>query len=172
MFRDPVRDAKIFKVLSHHFTKDYKYSMWIDGNFVLKKPAKTFVKECLKDNNMAVFQHNIRNCIYHEGKYDVLARQDQTQKIEKQLARYRSEGHPVNWGLFACGVIIRKRCKTIEKFNNAWWSEICIGSSRDQTSFAYLIRKLKVKIGFLNRGSWEYFDGREFGYYPHKRGRW
>jgi len=133
----------------------------------LKVPVRKLIEECLKNNDIAVFKHNKRNCIYLEGKYDVLVRKDNEERIEKQLARYRIDGHPPNCGLFACGVLLRKNCKAIEELNNAWWSEITIGSERDQTSFAYLIRKLKTKIGYLNSGEHEYYNSNEFEYIDH-----
>src|ERR1700722_13892456 len=32
-FRDPNRNAKIHKVLSHKYLGQFDYSLWIDGNF-------------------------------------------------------------------------------------------------------------------------------------------
>lgn len=170
IFKSPTRSAKIFKILSHQYTPDYEYSMWMDGNFVLRVPVKTLIDEYLKDNNMAVFRHNKRDCIYQEGKYDVLVRRDREEIVEEQLAKYMRDGHPPNSGLYACGVLIRRNCKAVEEFNNAWWSEICSGSERDQTSFAYLVRKLKMKLGYLNSGEYEYYNSEEFQYLPHVKG--
>ena len=38
----------------------------------------------------------------------------------------------------------------MERFNNAWWSEICRWSSRDQLSFPYVLSKFpKLKINVI-----------------------
>lgn len=33
---DPVRNAKVFKILPHWFFHDYEYSLWIDGSVIIK----------------------------------------------------------------------------------------------------------------------------------------
>jgi len=138
-FKSPVLNAKIYKVLSHLFIPT-RYSIWVDGNVFLKRPAKEFIG-LLEGAEIAVFRHPAKNCLYEEAK-DCMARGiGNLETIEKQIERYREEGFPERAGLGACYLIIRKHTKRIERLNEKWWAEICKGSVRDQISFPYVFYK-------------------------------
>jgi len=168
-FYDPTRDAKVFKVLSHLYLNDYKYSVWIDASVSIKVPAYELVKKYLIDtgSDIAVYKHNQRDCIYEEAKYDLLLRKDRRHIIEPQVARYKAEGHPEHWGLFACTIIFRRNCEVVKKFNEEWWAEICVGSERDQEAFAYLVRKHNMKITIAETTQGKHWNTNEFDNIPH-----
>ena len=42
---DPCRSAKAFKILPHKFLPEYDYSVWIDGNFIVKKHPKDLIEK-------------------------------------------------------------------------------------------------------------------------------
>jgi hypothetical protein len=149
-FKDPVRCAKIFKILPHLFLSEYKYSIWIDCNFLVKKNIQEFVYFALKKNNMAIFDHkktkgDARDCIYDEleaikklGKKTGIFK-DNIEVMEKQINRYKNEGYPANNGLIKGGILIRKHNESdVINAMNLWWKEIKFGSRRDQLSFNYV----------------------------------
>lgn len=159
-FKDPVMNAKVYKILSHKFFKT-KYSVWLDGNISLKVNPEKLI-ELLGDNDIALFKHPYRNCIYQEHPHakNRLAPQYQC-LIDQQVEDYRKEGFPPEFGLAECGMIIRKNNGMVEEFNERWWAEVTKYSSRDQMSFPYVWWKMKdvIKIGFIegNVRSHKYF---------------
>lgn len=144
-FKQPVMNAKIYKVLPHKFFKT-KYSVWIDGNIFPLVDAEKYI-ELLGDCDIAIFKHPYRKCIYEEAP-EAQKRVSEENKglIDSQMNDYRSEGMPENFGLYECGMIIRKHTKIVEEFNNRWWTEITRYSQRDQLSFPYVLWKMKGKI--------------------------
>lgn len=172
-FFDPTRDAKIFKVLSHLYASEYEYSLWIDGSIELRVPVKDLINRYLIEPkaDIAVYKHTYRDCIYEEAKYDIIKRKDNRCVIEPQIARYRADGHPEHWGLYACTIIFRRNCKAVEEFNNAWWAEICAGSERDQEAFSYLLRKLNMKFFAADTTLRKHWNTDEFNnFHEHNKG--
>ena len=68
-FDDPVRNARIHKILSHRYFPDKTYSLWLDGSVVINFsfPVERLVSAYLADCDMAVFRHSRRTCIYQRG---------------------------------------------------------------------------------------------------------
>jgi hypothetical protein len=118
------------------------------------------------DTDIALFVHPERDCIYDEALFDTAQRKDVKDVIERQLEDYRKGGYPKHGGLFACGIMLRRQTPKVAAFNNAWWSEICTYSARDQWSFAYVARKMGMKLSFFKGGV--YYHSKYFAYTPHK----
>lgn len=150
-FKDPVMNAKIYKVLSHKFFSS-EISVWMDGNVFPDCEMEDFVK-MLGDADIALFRHPHRKCLYQEYPEAKLRITDQNQKIliDKQVTDYRREGMPEGFGLAECGMIIRRNNSIVEEFNNRWWTEITAYCQRDQMSFPYVWWKMKdrIKIKFI-----------------------
>lgn len=151
-FNTGVMNAKTYKILSHNYFKS-TYTIWLDGNIFLKVPPKVLVKEFLKDCDIAVFKHPYRNCIYDELEHAKGRVESKFKGIMNgQIAKYRKEGMPSNFGLAECGMIIRKNNKVTKEFNRRWWCEICSHSHRDQLSFPYVWWKMndRIKINLID----------------------
>ena len=74
IYEDSNRNAKRFKVLPHKYLKEYDYSIWIDGNMVVKGDVNELIKKYLLDSSIAFYSHanNIldsRSCPYEEAEY-------------------------------------------------------------------------------------------------------
>jgi GT2 family glycosyltransferase len=146
---DPNRNAKIFKILSHKYFPEYEYSLWIDGNVRLLLPACDLIGAFLQDADLAAFRHPERNCLYDEAETCRTRGLDDNHTIAAQVNKYRSEGFPAKAGLMECTILLRRHCPAIEKFNEAWWEEICKGSKRDQISFPYVAKKMGLKYVYF-----------------------
>jgi hypothetical protein len=162
-FVKPVMNAKIYKILSHQFI-DADISIWVDGNIKLLIPKEQLVKEWLGDADMAVWKHFGRDCIYEEAAAAKGLFEENVVKedIDKQIEHYRKIGFPQHAGMGECNVIIRRHTPEVIAFNNAWWSEICRWSQRDQLSFPVVLKDLKVNFieGNVRNHQW-------FEYFPH-----
>ena len=150
-FSDPVRNAKIHKILPHIYFPDAAYSVWIDGAVTIQYPhsIQQLVDLYLADCDLAVFQHELRTCIYQEAGVCLRRRLDDAAILWKQVCRYTREGYPPNAGLAECSVVLRRHTPAVNAFNETWWEEITRGSKRDQLSFPYVARKLGLRYGTL-----------------------
>jgi hypothetical protein len=66
-YGDNTRNAKIYKILPHKFFSKYEYSIWIDGSIIIKKfDLEELINKYLVKDNIALFKHPDRDCIYDE----------------------------------------------------------------------------------------------------------
>lgn len=156
-FADPRRNSRIQKLLIHQYTKA-KISIWIDGNIRLLRTPEELVEKYLQDYDMAVFKHP-RNCLYEEAKVCALGRLDDPELIIEQVKHYEEEGFAKQKGLGECHFIIRRMNEKTEAFDNAWWSEYCRFSRRDQISFMYAADKVGINLNLIPE-QYEVIDGR------------
>jgi len=163
----PVHQAKVFKVLSHQFIEDADYSIWLDGNIKLLIDPDFLVQEWLWGYDIAVWKHFGRDCIYDEASEIERLWKGKIPLVREQVEHYRKQGHPEHWGLAECNVIVRKHTDAVKRFNDAWWSEICRWSWRDQLSFPYVARtNPSVRVNYVHGNP---RDHRYFKYRDHIR---
>lgn len=150
-FDDPVRNAKIYKVLPHRYFSDTTYSLWLDGNVVINFgfPVERLVAEYLSDCDIALFRHSRRTCLYQEAQAAIHQGLDDPTRIRRQIERYTREGYPINAGLSENCVVLRRHSAAVEAFNEAWWEEIEQGTRRDQISFNYIAWKLGLRVQYF-----------------------
>jgi alkaline ceramidase TOD1/glycosyltransferase MUCI70-like protein len=149
LFVDPRRNSRAPKLLAHQYVPDYDYSLWIDGSIRLLLAAPQLVQMCLGDADMVLFRHPTRDCLYDEADVCSISHRDDPAVIADQAKKYRSRKFPPKSGLNECGVILRRHNEAVERFNNAWWSEYCRHSCRDQLSFNYVINTLGIKLVYF-----------------------
>ncbi|SDZ23705.1 glycosyltransferase domain-containing protein [Thermoactinomyces sp. DSM 45892] len=141
LFMDSTRFARRYKILPHRFLRQYQYSIWIDGNMVIKKPIYPLI-EFLSSHPLIVFNHPNRNCIYKEQAACEALKKDTPQIMRKQIEKYKEIKYPINNGLIASGVILRQHNHPmIINLMEDWWNEVVNYSKRDQLSFNYIVWK-------------------------------
>jgi hypothetical protein len=156
--------AKYFKAVPHIVLPEYEETIWIDGSFRIEDPA--FVREILgylDHAGIALFQHPDRICIYEEAAVSKQMPKYADQDIDRQVRHYREQGYPEKNGLFACGVVARRRDDPVIRcLNELWLRENLRFSCQDQVSLPFLLWKLDVHpVVFLQHlwrcrwGSWE-----------------
>ena len=174
VFEDSRRNSRRIKVLPHLFLQEYEYSIFMDGNYLIRRDIKPLLFEKLADANMAIFDHNqcedARNCVYDE--YESIIRlmeekgvqKDDPKVLEQQIDRYKSEGYPEQNGLIFSAVLFRKHNEAdVVKTMECWWDEIKNNSKRDQLSFNYAAWKTNLKFniidGDLRNNKWFFMIG-------------
>ncbi|MEA2112501.1 MAG: DUF616 domain-containing protein [Patescibacteria group bacterium] len=185
-FNDPVRNARMYKVLPHKFLPKYEYSVWVDGNMVVRGDVNQLIKKYLSKVNLTIFDHTqltrrffklfwkkdknqCYDCIYteaekliqmnNEGNY-----KDDSNLIKNQIEKYRNEGYPEHNGLVSSMVILRRHNeKDIINTMNIWWNEIENNSRRDQLSFNYSAWRSKLDFVYMKG------DSRRNKYFLHKQ---
>jgi hypothetical protein len=143
------RNVRVHKLLSHLFT-DTPYSIWIDTNFVLAIDPAEAVERWLRNSDIAVFRHPGRSCLYDEARQCLLERIGNATEIERQVSYYEACGFPREWGLFACGVILRRHTPQVIRLNEAWWSHVRDFCERDQISLPFVLREQEVPITVID----------------------
>ena len=157
---DPIRNNRYYKILPHLHLKEYDFSIYIDGNFVVVSSPMPIIQN-MKDTHMLVFDHqqtakDPRNCIYKEHEAILKLHQekgvlkDDLDIINQQIASFKTQNYPANNGLIKGGVLIRKHnepdvVKTMER----WWHFISNFSKRDQLSFNYVAWEQDFKFGYI-----------------------
>ena len=141
LFANPRRNARAHKLLAHQYLPDYDYSLWIDGSIRLLVAVRDLIDNYLGQADISIFRHSVRACVYDEAVVCTACGLDDLGVISAQVAKYEREGHPPRSGLNESGVILRRHNARVESFNNAWWSELCRYSCRDQLSLNYVLRK-------------------------------
>ena len=145
------RNAKIFKVLPELFLPQYDVYIWIDSEIKLKKDPNIICQNYLKNNDIAVFNHSQRNCIYDECEVIKKLGWENKETLENQFKFYDSNNFPKNFGLYEMTCYIKRNNEVTKSMSTMWWELICKFSSRDQLSFPYVVWKLKneLKVSIL-----------------------
>ena len=136
LFVDPRRNSRLPKILSHQYS-DAEYQIWIDGNVTLLVPPEEMIDRYLQGYDFALYHHRSRDCIYEEATICAVRHLDDPETIIEQVVKYEQRGFPKHYGIGECNVLLRRNTSKVQEFNNAWWSEYCRHSRRDQISFAY-----------------------------------
>jgi len=184
---DPVRSAKIYKVLPHKFLSEYEYSVWIDGNILLRGDVNKLIEKYLVDGvNLAIFDHmqhkkrwkkifwiknteDCRDCVYDEAQYLLRMNKDGKYKddpnlIVRQISKYKKDGYPKHNGLAVTMIILRRHNEPdVMKVMDDWWDEIKNNSRRDQLSFNYVAWKNNLNFVYMKG------DSRRNKYFLHTR---
>lgn len=137
IYSDNDRSSRIPKILAHKMLpRDATYSIYHDGNFILRKNPLEIIEELLKEKQWAAHRHPIRTCIYEEAE---IIKRDcplaNKQAVDMEIANYRALNWPSQAGLWANGFIVRRHIPETARLNELWWEFFRDGSHRDQLSF-------------------------------------
>ncbi len=146
--------AKEIKVLSHDlYFNYYDRSIWIDGSFSVHGPLWNWFDQ-IGTNDIGLFRHTCRKCLYREIEACQQKDKDHPDVLEAAKLHYLELGHPPNWGLWMGGILLRQHNVNVESFNESWWNEIESGTSRDQISLPFVLRKTGINFHSFPTGSW------------------
>lgn len=139
---DSVRQAREIKILFHQYMPFFTKAIWIDANQQIKTDISFLFG--LDDRPLTLLNHPDRNCIYTEALECMRLKKDNNDVINNQIVEYIQKGFPINMGLVATGLMMRKNDAEINKFCKLWFEEVKNGSRRDQLSFNYVLWKNKI----------------------------
>jgi predicted O-methyltransferase YrrM len=135
----------------------YDVTVWIDANCDFLSAA--FVDEALADlgpDGFALYRNPDLDCIYAQAIACMRGLPlEAAPALFRHAARYYAEGHPENWGLWACTVIARRRSPKLDAAMRAWWDAIAswplgreglpFGLPRDQIDLPPVLRKHQIR---------------------------
>lgn len=148
---DNRRKSKRPKLNPHSISElnKYKYMIWIDGDMGIINP--NFVDEIMSymKNGFVVSPHfDNRHCAY--GEATIRPPKYANEPMDEQVAFYRSEGFPEEYGLYECGISARDLSNPkVKELGELWYKENIDWSYQDQVSFPYCLWKTNFKPDVL-----------------------
>lgn len=139
---NPFMAAKYYKCFWHHIPilNEYDVVVWIDSTIEIKSlPLNE-----LKDHDLVVYAHGIRSNTHDEidASVDVRYKDYQSGLFEqKQLVN-------IDWLAITC-FVVNKRCESVIKMNNKWFSDIILYSPQDQVSFPTACEYANVNVKLI-----------------------
>lgn len=136
----PIKRNRYIKMHPHLLFPEYKYSIYIDGNIIIKEDITSFIKKNL--SGIAAFMHPRRDCLFYEAITIVNFRRVVADDVCKQMKKYLEEGMPLHYGLPEMPVIAREHYNPLcIQVMETWWKEFDTEAQRDQLSFMYAMWK-------------------------------
>ncbi|KAL5974429.1 hypothetical protein ACLOJK_031094 [Asimina triloba] len=151
-FTDQRLNGKIPKMLSHRLFPQARYSIWVDSKSQFRRDPVGVLEALLWRTNsvIAISEHGARSNVYDEGNAIVRKHKATPEEVEAQLTQYRRDGFPNDnrfngkKALSEASVIVREHTPLSNLFMCLWFNEVVRFTSRDQLSFPYVLRRLKV----------------------------
>lgn len=138
-------NAKPPKIIPSFFLpRHYEYVIWVDANFELRQSPQKIIDRVLAKNDLALFKHQYRDCVYQEMDAIRIYGKDREKTLSKHRKHYKSIGYPSHNGLYVASVIFRRMTTKVKQFNLMWWYNICKHGSRDQLSLPFCVDVLKM----------------------------
>lgn len=138
---------RYIKMHPEEIFKDYKYSIYIDGNIRVITDFTEFIQH-VPSCGVATFKHPNNDCVFQEAKSCIITKKAKKKEIKEHLKYLKAMNMPYHYGLAECCLIVREHHNEIcKKMMNDWWNEYMAHSKRDQISFAYIAYKNKVNMG-------------------------
>jgi len=166
---DSRRTARHFKACPHRYV-DADVYVWVDGNVRLLAPPEVIVEQYLDGEELAIFKHPDRKCLYDEAHFCAQHGKDTVKTLQRQMTHYEHEGMPHDWGLPETRCVIRRNTPAMRDLGEAWWAEMERHSVRDQVSLPYVCWKAGVRWRVIPGRCWVR-NGHEHFYYIKHRGK-
>ena len=147
--KDNIRIARWVKTHPYTLLQDYKYSIWIDSNVIIKseevyKHTDNLFNQGVLISSMA---HYERTCIYEECLEVAVKKRDSLHKILPEYLFLKHHQYPYMNGLCETNFVFRNhQDPKIQKLCEDWWKMIDKFSRRDQLSFNYVIWANKLSL--------------------------
>jgi hypothetical protein len=150
------------KMHPHILFPEYKLSIYVDGNIEIVGSLHALAELTLANNNIALYEHPFRNCIYLEADVCTAIGYDWYWRIRNQMSVYKRNGFPACFGLYECSVIMRRHSDNgVIELMEDWWNAYQNGIKRDQVSLPYLAWRQGVRIQNMGKSD-PRFGGENF----------
>ena len=143
---DNISKNRYFKFFPHKIFKNYRYSIYIDGNFTIVSDLTEHINRISKIG-LSMFIHSKRTCVYDEIKTCITLKKESKQKLERYREYLESNNFPHDYGLLECGIIVRDHYSEIcRRIMQEWWDIFVEFIHRDQVILPYVLFKNSIKV--------------------------
>lgn len=144
---DPLKKSREIKIRCDKFI-DFDICLYMDSIFTVNRDVNKFIDNNIK-GDFTVMSHPRRHCAYREARYCLKEGKGGRKTILRQIERYQKDGFPKDFGLYACGIMVRKNTKAVVNFMKLWFDEVKKNSYRDQISFPYILWKAPIDFNVV-----------------------
>lgn len=143
-FAHPRMDAKWARMNPEFLLPQYETTIWVDGSIQITNGhfvewVMDFVER--SSYGFALFPHPERANIYDECEVSLTHRKYAGEPMREQVENYRSKGLPDDHGLWATGILGRRKNPVLASINQQWMNECIRWSWQDQLSLPWVLWK-------------------------------
>jgi hypothetical protein len=142
----PRMAAKLAKFRPDFYTNAYT-TVWLDAAARFKdEDGLARLIDWSAAMPLSQFPHPARRCLYDEAAVSTGVWKYQHQNLAGQMMAYKEQGMPLNWGLWATGVIVRNGPRSLTRgFDDGWLAEQFRFTDQDQVSEPYVAWRTGVR---------------------------
>jgi hypothetical protein len=146
-YEQPRLSAKWFRMHPHVVLPEYRFTIWIDGSFTVKRDGfADRVLGCLGESGFALPRHPVRDNLLDEAEVSLAMEKYHGQPIREQVEHYRAEGLDPHVGLWMTGLLVRDNAnERTRRADEMWMEENLRWTLQDQISLPYVFWKLGVE---------------------------
>ena len=138
---NPIYQNRYCKMNVHKIFPQYRYSIYIDGNFTIVGDISETVDK-LKKARIGVAGKNYSDNLYEHALRCMEMGLDWSDKILFQMETYWLRGMPDDVGSMFCAVLVREHNNAVcVRLMEQWWQEYITYTKRDQLSLPYVLWK-------------------------------
>ncbi|MDF2560587.1 MAG: hypothetical protein K0R99_2033 [Microbacterium sp.] len=150
--QDPVRSARMYKILGDGSLDDYEVTLYIDASVLLRGSPEQVIEEWLADgDDIALSSHGYREQLVDEFDEVVRLQYDDRARVYEQLMDYAVEypdvleARPL-W----TGMLVRRRTPAVAAAMRVWADHVLRYSRRDQLSVLVALRSDDIAVRVLD----------------------
>ncbi|KAF6155783.1 hypothetical protein GIB67_007430 [Kingdonia uniflora] len=152
-FTDQRLNGKIPKMLTHRLFPQARFSIWVDSKSQFRRDPLGVLEALLWRTNsiLAISEHGARSSVYDEAKAVVHKNKAAPEEVDRQMTQYLHDGFPDDKRFYGkkalaeASIIVKEHTPLTNLFMCLWFNEVVRFTSRDQLSFPYVHRRLRLK---------------------------
>lgn len=151
---NPTLLNRYFKMNPYEVFSDYRYSLYVDGNFRIITDPTEYVNH-ISRYGIGFLDHGVRKCLYDEIRSCIELNKAPKEQLLKLEEYFRSAGMPEKYGLLYGGIIARDHSNEMGKeISKAWWEAFKENPMRDQILLPYVLFKKNIPVSALTTLGW------------------
>lgn len=125
---------------------DYDFSIYVDGSIKILTDFTEHLNR-MSSVGFSCFSHSKRRCAYIEAKVCMAMGKEVKARVERYIGKMQKESFPENYGLLACGILVRDHNSEIcRKIMSDWWHEVSTSIGRDQVALPFVLFKNDIYV--------------------------
>lgn len=141
--------AKVAKCRPDHYA-DAEVTVWVDGHFRITHPGfVSWAVRGLGRAHLAQLRHPSRRLLSDEAELSARLPKYAGQPVIAQARHYLERGYPDGFGLWACGLVVRRDSAAVRAFGDAWLAEQVRWTVQDQVSHGPLVWAQHLEVADL-----------------------
>lgn len=148
--------AKVAKCRPDLYTSD-DITIWVDASIVLRPRFAEWVLDELDEHGLAQLPHPVRQSIVDEAEVSAGMEKYANQAVLAQATYYvQQRSHPPAWGMWATGIIARRRSTVNSTLGARWLAEQVRWTYQDQISQPFVLHDMGVRPHDLTGPLWHH----------------